>query len=360
MQRGQLVGGEAGVAQGVLLPRDPVAVDRRHRARAPARRAAGSPSLRSSSLSRSKARRNDALLLGVVELALDVLGGDGRRGVEQQRGEVEEALELRRPTRRATLPRATRQACRRGARRRRRPEEQRVLVGPRPIVVTRSPASASSAGDSAAVRRPRTSWRSSPSNGPVVRAPATSTRRARRGPSAVRLWWLTPWWRGRGSPRRHPQRRDRPPRRGRRRRRGSAATSTAVVPSGEPVPTTPGPMPTMVDVGAAARGGPARARDGTDTASRSPPKACPAVMVAARRPAATIADHQVGQRERQGRAVGHHVGDARRRRGGQDRRPPPPAPGCGGRTTTTGIPSRSRGRSGWSSSAAPVSTWRLV
>ena len=60
VQGGQLVGGEARVAEGVLLAWDAVAVDLRAARRAPSRPAAGCPSSRSSSLSRSKARRNAA------------------------------------------------------------------------------------------------------------------------------------------------------------------------------------------------------------------------------------------------------------------------------------------------------------
>ena len=41
-------------------------------------------------------------VLGVVELALDLLGGQRPAGVEQQRGQVEEALQLLTRHRRAT------------------------------------------------------------------------------------------------------------------------------------------------------------------------------------------------------------------------------------------------------------------
>ena len=77
------------------------------------------------------------------------------------------------------------------------------------------------------------------------------------------------------------------------------ATSTELVPRPEPVPTTPGPMPTIVTSARATCRASASA-PGTDTASRSPPNACPAVMVvcdeaAARACAATRSDSTIGR-----------------------------------------------------------------
>ena len=64
----------------------------------------------------------------------------------------------------------------------------------------------------------------------------------------MREWWLTPWWRGRGSP---SDIRSTaigvPPRAAAASR--MPATSSALVPSGDDVPTTPGPIATIVGVG---------------------------------------------------------------------------------------------------------------
>ena len=120
--------------------------------------------------------------------------------------------------------------------------------------------------------------------------------------SAVWEWWLTPRCRSRPSPSdMRSTATGRPPSAAAASRIG--ATSSAVVPSGEEVPTTPGPIATMATSACAT----CRARasaDGTDTASRSPPNACPAVMVTSINPTAR---HRVDQ-------IGDHDRAARRRR----------------------------------------------
>jgi hypothetical protein len=55
-------------------------------------------------------------------------------------------------------------------------------------------------------------------------------------------------------------------------------------------------------------------RCGTLSASTSPPKACPAVTVPTRR-SRSRSGHEIAHRQRQGRAVGHHVGHAGARAG---------------------------------------------
>ena len=128
-------------------------------------------------------------------------------------------------------------------------------------------------------------WRSPAPASTLGRERRRRTADAARASSTVRLWWLTPWWRGRGSPlgARAAHAIGRPPSAGggvERRRRPRAP----VVPSRVPVPTTPGPMATTTTSASSAWRARASA-DGTLTASRSPPKAWPAVTVPSSRPA---------------------------------------------------------------------------
>ena len=111
----------------------------------------------------------------------------------------------------------------------------------------------------------------------------------------------------------------------------------------------------------AARDGPGRAPLGTDTASRSPPNACPAVTVPASRPPSRHGRHEVGQGERQGGAVGHHVGDPRRRGATRaDRHHHRGHLAVQPAHHHRHAVERRRAASGCCSSAPPVSTCRLV
>ena len=171
VQRGQLLGGEAGVAEGVLLPGDAVAVDLRQDAghRLDPQRDAHRPQLVLVALEGAPER---GLVLRVVELPLDLLGRERPPGVEQQSGQVEEALQLL-TRHEPTLPSAPSRCS--AAQRHRpaavAPEEQRVLVRAAPHRRdARARASARSAGTSGPSTT-RTSWR-------VVRR--RRRRRARR------------------------------------------------------------------------------------------------------------------------------------------------------------------------------------
>ncbi len=101
----------------------------------------------------------------------------------------------------------------------------------------------------------------------------------RTSPSTVRVWCDMPWCRSLSSPLdARTARMGSPPRAAAASR--TAAASTAVVPTQVPVPTTPGPMPTtMASAPSAARA--SSNADGMVTASTSPPKAWPAVIVPA-------------------------------------------------------------------------------
>ena len=195
MERGQLLGGEAGVAEGVLLPGDPVAVDLREARRAPARRAAGCPSSRSSSLSRSKARRNAVGPPGSRAAAGSARAGSGRRASSSSAVRLRRRSSFCPDTRRPYRPRgssaARAPAARGGA------EEQRVLVGPaahrRDVEAERG----EERGDVGPVDDADVVARRARRRPP--RATATSTAERVRS-SAVRVWWLTPRCRGRGSP----------------------------------------------------------------------------------------------------------------------------------------------------------------
>ena len=90
------------------------------------------------------------------------------------------------------------------------------------------------------------------------------------------------------------------------------------MPSGDEVPTTPGPIATMATSAWATWRARASA-DGTDTASRSPPNACPAVMVTSISPTRGHRVDEVGDHDRERGPVGHDVGDPRVRVGGADR-----------------------------------------
>jgi hypothetical protein len=135
---------------------------------------------------------------------------------------------------------------------------------------------------------PTTSWRllipassrsarSRASSGPPTRGRATVTSSRQASRRAVREWWDTPRWRARGSAKEaRRQAMAWPPRATAASRTGP--TSSAVVPSRVAVPTTPGPMATTAASAPARWRATARA-ESTVTASRSPPKACPAVIV---------------------------------------------------------------------------------
>ena len=242
VQGGQLVGGEAGIAERVLLRRDAVAVDRREPPgdRLDPQRDAHAAQLVLVALEGPPERR---LLLGVVELAPDLLGRDRQAGGEQERGEVEEALELGGrhavsvPYAVAAASVPARWPAAAAAR-----KKSGSASGPRPMVVTATPAASSSAATSGGSTTSHR-WRSTPSR---PRRSGTGTRTADRTRSrAVRVWWLRPWWRGRGSP--EDMRRATmgwPAERGRGvedRRPPRPRWCRAAM----PVPTTPGPMPTM-------------------------------------------------------------------------------------------------------------------
>ncbi len=97
------------------------------------------------------------------------------------------------------------------------------------------------------------------------------------------------------------------------------ATSSAVVPSGDDVPTTPGPIATIVASAWAAWRARARA-DGTDTASRSTTEGMAGGDRDVDETGPGDGMHEVGDGDRQGGAVGHDVGEARVRVGVLDGR----------------------------------------
>ena len=227
-----------------------------------------------------------------------------------------------------------------------------IVAGPRPIVVTREARGREHGGHVGPLdhRRP-------------ADADARGGRRQRhhgvgRRPGRARwTWWLTPRWRSRGSA---PQARST----GATRAPGAASSDAGHLDRGRAERVRgaddAGPHADDDDVGADDVRGPGRGPTGTDTASRSPPKAWPAVMVPSRTPRAPQVGDEVAERQRQRGAVGHHVGDAGRRAQVRD---------DGGDHGDLAV-QRARhdrharssvaGRSGWCSSAAPVSAWRLV
>ena len=182
--------------------------------------------------------------------------------------------------------------------------------GPRPIDRTSIPARARSVGRRRAPRRSRRWCGGGTANAGVPAGVADGRRPGAARRNAAVVWWLTPWWRGRGSASDVRGGDDRSRRRGRRRRRGSAPPRARSCRGSTPVPTTPGPMATTTTSAPATATARASA-DGTLTASRSPPKAWPAVTVHVEQRPLPQRGHQVGQGERQRGAVGHHVGDAR-------------------------------------------------
>ena len=261
------------------------------------------PIARSSSLSRSKARRNAVLSSGYSSCAWISDAGERSPGVEQERGQVEEPLQLL-PRHVPTLPDRGCSAASAPAAAVAR-KNSGSSSGPRPIVVTWRPSAARSAGTSGPATT-RTSWRS------CSKAPSLGRRdqhrragEVERGARVVAHALVARPGVAVG----HAQHRDRVPA-----ERGGGVEDAGHLERGgaerRRVPTTPGPIATMATSAWATWRARARA-DGTDTASRSPPNAWPAVMVTSMSPALVTACDEVGDGERQRGAVGHHVGDAR-------------------------------------------------
>ena len=122
----QLLGGEAGIPQGVLLPWDPVPVDLRQRARhgLDADRDPHGPKLVLVALERPPER---GLVLRVLQLPLDLRRGQRSPRVEQERRQVEEPLELL-PRHVPTLAKHRQVFGGEGAGGAGRAEEERILV----------------------------------------------------------------------------------------------------------------------------------------------------------------------------------------------------------------------------------------
>ena len=223
----------------------------------------------------------------------------------------------------ATLPpgpaasRARRPPPRRPRPRRRRPGRR---SGRRPIVVTASPAGRPAAVDVRDVDLGSTAcWASTAGRGRPrtrvarsARGDAAGRRRRRRpGRRAVSVWRLTPRWRGRCVDARVAQgddRRRRPGRRPRRPRRPPPARWRRAT---CPVPTTPGPGATTTTSASAHHGGHGERPTGRLTASRSPPKAWPAVTVTS----SEVALARGRPRGRRGPAAGRPPRSSRRPRG---------------------------------------------
>ena len=137
------------------------------------------------------------------------------------------------------------------------------------------------------------------------------------------------------------------------------ATSTAVVPRAVPEPTTPDPIPTTIRSACCtcrARVIPLGHRHRLQVAAEGVARGDRAREEAA----VDHRGHEVRQREREGRPVGHHVGDPQARRLGRAAATTTAGIWLWTPHTTTGMPSSVAGRSRCSSSAPPVSVCRLV